>query len=62
MILCFILSAVVVGFDEAKYNISEEAADQMVCVSIMEGEIQEGSQITLVVSAADGTTEGEGIH
>lgn len=57
-VFCSPFTAVVVGFTREEYNITE-GAEQSVCVSILEGEIQSGGPpIALTVSALDGTAQG----
>ncbi len=58
------LVAVVVGFAEEGYNVTEGApsASQMVCVTILEGELQsENITLSLTVSATDGTAQSENL-
>ncbi len=63
-ISCLVLlpAAVIIGFAEDSYNFTEgmPSADQMVCVTILEGEIQSSDiQVVAFVSAVDGTAEGK---
>ncbi len=55
-------AAVIIGFAEESYTFTEgtPSANQMVCVTILEGEIQSSEiQVMAFVSAVDGTAESK---